>query len=163
MCHVQVSSPLGRLPFSFVDCFLLCASRSFLYWWSLKSSFPSPQEAGLEKCCCGQRQRNHCPCSLLRFAWFQVFAFLNPLWAYFCVQYKKLVQFHSSACSCPVFPAPFVGETVFPIYITYLLCWRLIDHIIVDLFLGSLLCSINIFVPIFVSVPYRFDYDSFVV
>ena len=31
----------------------------------------------------------------------------------FCVWCKKVVQVHSSACCCPVFPAPLAEETVF--------------------------------------------------
>ena len=31
----------------------------------------------------------------------------------FCVWCQGMVQFHSSACGCPIFPAPFVEDTVF--------------------------------------------------
>jgi len=37
----------------------------------------------------------------------------TPFSVYFCVWWKKVVQFHSFACSSPVFPTPFVEETVF--------------------------------------------------
>ena len=53
--------------------------------------------------------------------------------------YKKVVQFHSFAYSCPVFPRPFVEQTAY----SSLFCCRLIDHIIIDLYLSSLFCSIE--------------------
>ena len=51
----------------------------------------------------------------------------------------------SSTYSCLVFPAPLIEETVFsPKCILAFLCCRLIDHWCVGLFLGSLLCSIDL-------------------
>ena len=50
----------------------------------------------------------------------------------------------SSSSSSPTFPAPLVEETVFfPFLYSCLLCRRLIDHRCLDLFLGSLFCSID--------------------
>ena len=51
------------------------------------------------------------------------------------------VQFHSSACRYPVFPALFIKETIFPHYDSWLPCQILIDHVRVGLFLGSWFCS----------------------
>ena len=45
--------------------------------------------------------------SYLTFSSFIHFEFI------FCVWCKKVVQVHSSACHCPVFPAPLAEETVF--------------------------------------------------
>ena len=45
----------------------------------------------------------------------------NPFWVIFCIWCKIGVQFHSFACGCPVFPAPFIEETVLSFQI-YLFC-----------------------------------------
>ena len=58
-----------------------------------------------------------------------------------------MVQSYSFSCGCSVFPAPFIEESVFS-----LLCdfgQKLVDHIHVDLFLGSLFCSIDLFVSFY--------------
>ena len=47
-------------------------------------------------------------CSLWRYIW--VF---NPFWVYFCRWYYRMFSFHCFTCSCPVFPAPLIEETVF--------------------------------------------------
>jgi len=36
----------------------------------------------------------------------------NPLWVCFCVWCKIEIQSHSFACGCPVFPTPFMEETI---------------------------------------------------
>uniref|UniRef100_A0ABI7ZIW1 G-protein coupled receptors family 1 profile domain-containing protein n=1 Tax=Felis catus TaxID=9685 RepID=A0ABI7ZIW1_FELCA len=66
------------------------------------------------------------------------------------------------ACRCPVFPAPFVGDCLFPIAYSCLLCQRLIDHTVMGLFLGFLFFSIDPCVC-FLPGPHCFDYCSFVV
>ena len=38
---------------------------------------------------------------------------LHPFGVYFCVWCTETVQFHFFACGCPIFPTPFVEETVF--------------------------------------------------
>ena len=74
--------PFGRLPFSFIDCFLHCAE---VFLFSLSSSslflllFHLLKETYLERCCYDQCQRTVCLCSLLGFLWFQV----SPLFIYF--------------------------------------------------------------------------------
>ena len=35
----------------------------------------------------------------------------------FCMQYKQTIQFYSFACTCPVFPTPFVDEIVFSSFV----------------------------------------------
>ena len=37
----------------------------------------------------------------------------HPFGVYFCVWCERVVKFHSFVCSCPIFPAPFIEETVF--------------------------------------------------
>ena len=37
---------------------------------------------------------------------------------FFCVCCKRVVEFHSFACDCPVFPKPFIEETLLtPLFI----------------------------------------------
>lgn len=76
-------------------------------------------------------------------------------WGYFlcfCMWYeKKIVYFDSFACSCPLFTSPHVKKAIFTIVYSCLPCYRLINHITVGLFLGSLVCSIDLckfFVPV---------------
>ena len=74
-----------------------------------------------------------------------------------------MVQFHSSACGCPIFPAPFIEETVlFPVDSLSCFCRILVDHKVEGPFLGSLSCSIDIRVC-FCAVPHCLDDHSFVV
>ena len=47
----------------------------------------------------------------------------------------------SFTCSCAVFLAPLIKETVFPVVYSYLLCHRLIDDKYLGLFLSFLVCS----------------------
>ena len=37
----------------------------------------------------------------------------HPFGVYICVWCERVVKFHSFACTCPVFPAPFIEETAF--------------------------------------------------
>ena len=67
----------------------------------------------------------------------------NPCWVHFSVCFKILVQFHSFARGCPVFPTPFIGDTILYLY-PWLLCCNLIDHICVGLFLISLFWPIDL-------------------
>ena len=39
----------------------------------------------------------------------------DSFWIYFCAWYKRVIQFDTLACSCPVFPATFIEETVSPL------------------------------------------------
>ena len=62
-------------------------------------------------------------------SWWSSFFFFSFLFFFF-------------ACSCEDLPAPFVEEAIFtPFYTSTPLCWILIDHRNMDLFLGSLFCS----------------------
>ena len=76
----------------------------------------------------------------------------HPFGVYFCVWCKKVVQVHSSACRCLVFPAPFSEEIIFfSIGYSFQLCQRLVGHTFVGLLLGSLFCSISLSVCFCVS------------
>ena len=37
----------------------------------------------------------------------------HPFGVYFCVWCERVVKFHSSVYRCPIFPAPFIEETIF--------------------------------------------------
>ena len=96
----------------FVGCWLfpsLC--RSFLFWCDPNGSFLLLFLLPLETCWvtgwCGQDQRGFRLLSPWGFWWLPVLHLgLSSIWVYFCVWCKKVVQVHSSACRCPVFPAP---------------------------------------------------------
>ena len=60
------------------------------------------------------------------------------------------------------FPASLIKDCLFSILYCYLLCHKLIDHSLVNLFLGFLFCSL-IYSSTFAPVPHCFDYCSFVV
>ena len=64
-----------------------------------------------------------------------------------------MVNFHSFAYSCLIFPAPFIEETVFfPLDAFSLLYQRLVAQIAEGPFLGSLFCPL-FYVSVFVPVP----------
>ena len=60
---------------------------------------------------------------------------INPFWVELCVWCRIVPQFHSSACGCSVFLAPFIGKTFpsityrrnyfFPNVYSWLLCCKL--------------------------------------
>ena len=86
--------------------------------------------------------------------WPYIYIF-NPFWVDFHVWCKTRVQFHSFACGYPVFPTSFLeetmdGETV-SIVNSWHLCQRSVDCICLDLFLGSLFCSIGLYVYFYAS------------
>ena len=71
---------------------------------------------------------------------------------FFFIWCKKVVQFNSFACSSLVFHL--LKRLYFPHYI---------DCISIGLFLGSLLCSIDLCICFCVSTILYFDYSSFIV
>ena len=77
---------------------------------------------------------------------------LNSFWGFFFIWCKKVVQFNSFACSSLVFHL--LKRLYFPHYI---------DCISIGLFLGSLLCSIDLCICFCVSTILYFDYSSFIV
>ena len=66
-----------------------------------------------------------------------------------------MVQFHSFACDCPVFPTPFIEKNY------TLPHWKSFEHICKGLFLGSLFYSI-VYMSVFMPVPHGFDYCSLI-
>jgi len=73
-----------------------------------------------------------------------------------------VLEFHSFACGCPVFPTPFIGDCLFPNVYSWLLRHKLIDHTCVDLFLGS--HSVPFITgSVFRPIPYLFNYYDFVI
>ena len=57
----------------------------------------------------------------------------NPCWVDLCAWYKMRILFHYFACDCPVFPTPFIEETVvsFP---RCFLSFKLIHYVCMVLF-----------------------------
>ena len=90
--------------------------------------------------------------------WFQVLHLSVKLfWIYFFIWCEKVVQFDSLPRSCPVFPIPVTEEVVFfPIVYSCLQYCRLIAHVSVGSFLGTVFYSTDIHVW-FVLVSYCFD------
>ena len=77
---------------------------------------------------------------------FKSFIYFEFLLMYGVTWWSSLIFF---ACTCPVFPTPFIKETVFsPLYGVYQI-W--IDHKGVGLFLGSLFCCIDLCVCSYAS------------
>lgn len=62
----------------------------------------------------------------------------NPFWINFCVDCWIKIQFYSFACDCPIFPTPSVRDYTLSISYTWNPCWTSVDHVCMDLFLGSL-------------------------
>ena len=71
----------------------------------------------------------------------------DPFWVYFLIWCKKVAQFHFFASSFPLSTTPFI-ETIISQFLFYTLhsClpYKLIVHISMDSFLGSLFCSIDL-------------------
>ena len=79
---------------------------------------------------------------------FQMFmvSFKSFIHFQFIFAYGVRKQSDSFTCGCPVFPIPFIEEDFFlPLCIVVFLCLRLMKHMNVSLFLGSLFCSIDLF------------------
>ena len=71
----------------------------------------------------------------------------NPFWVYSCIWCKRVIWFlflFFFASICPIFLAPFIDECLYCILRSCLLCQVLIDHIVVGLFPGSVICSIDL-------------------
>lgn len=106
---------------------------------------------------------NECPTIgnkfiIIKFHMYSLFYQALPFWVYFVYGIKKQVQFHSF--SCPNFPTPCTEECLFPIVYPCLLCHRIIGHMSMGWFLGFVSL---IYVFIYVSAAYAFDYYSFIV
>ena len=87
----------------------------------------------------------------------------NPFQVYFCVQYQVAFYFHSFICSFPVFPAPFIEETIYlPLYVPALL---VIDQLTIGawVYFWAFYSIPLIYISVFVPVSYCFDDCSFIV
>ena len=122
--------------------------------------FPLPLETCLARSCCGRGQRGCCLHSPLGFWWIPIF---HPFWIYFYVWCKKVVQFHFSACGCPIFSTTCCRDCLFSIGYSLLLFGGLVDHRVEGPLLDFLFCSIDLCVCFFVPVPYCLDDYRFVI
>ena len=84
--------------------------KSFLSRWSPKTSFLLLFHLHLETCL----ERSFCGwCRRGYWGFLSHIEVFHPFWVYLYVWYERMVEFHSSIHSCPIFPAPFIGETIF--------------------------------------------------
>ena len=89
--------------------------------------------------------KEHTACFYQEFCGFR--SYVYSLIYYFHIWCEKAIQFDSFACSCPVLPALFIKEVFFPPFVcSCLFCQRLIHHINLSLFLGSVFCFIDLYV-----------------
>ena len=96
---------------------------------------------------------------------FIVFCFTFTSVIYFEFIFVKDVKsvFSFSACGYTVVPGPFVEKTIFaPLYcLCYLFNDQAIIYIYIYIFLGSLICSLNL--SVLSPIPHCLDYYSFIV
>ena len=97
---------------------------------------------------------------------FMVFCIMFNSLSHFEFIFVDVVRVCSSFIDLHVAVSRFPSTTcwkacLFPILYSFLLCWRLIDHRCLGLFLGSLFCSIGL--SVLVTVPHCLDYCSFVI
>lgn len=126
----------SALAFCFVDSFLCCADAFWFDVVPLVFVFVSlAWEDVSRKKLLRRMSMSLLPVFFQQFCDFRCYIqVFNSFLAYFCVWYKKVVQFHSSACSCLVFPALFIDETVFsPLYVVAPLS-QIIGHISMTIF-----------------------------
>ena len=119
------------LPLSFVDGFPSSAEAFGVFEVPIVHfcfCFPFFWRHVHQEVCCIQGQRRYCLCSPLGVWWIPIsHDVFHWFWVYLCVWCKRMAQFHSSTCGCPIFPPPFVGETVFFHWIFFpallKICW----------------------------------------
>ena len=107
--------PSSKLPSWFVlvsftmkKCFSLTSSVCLFLLLFLLSAFDTSKKILLR-----WMSKNVFPMLLPGVLWFQVLCLsFNPFWVYCCVWFKKVVQFYSFACNCPVFPTSYVEESL---------------------------------------------------
>ena len=112
--------PFSRLPFHFLDSFLCCAEVIWLDVVSLVYillllplllvSNPKKERKTVVKTNVKEITPMFSSRSVMILGLYvQVF---NPFWVCFCVWCKIEIQSHSFARGCPVFPTPFMEETI---------------------------------------------------
>ena len=113
--------PSHRLPFHSVDGFFSYAEAfnsdvvSLVYFCFFCLRFGVKSKKSLPRL----MSKSFLPIFSSRSLWFKSYIqVFNPFWVDFCILCKIVVQFHSFACSCPVFPIPLIKGTVLsPLYI----------------------------------------------
>ena len=87
----------------------------------------------------------------------------NPSWIDFWFWFKIGVQFHSSTCGYPAFPLPFIKETL--IFLLPILGSPVKYLMTIDLrvYSGALNSIPLTYVPVFMPIPYCFDYITFII
>ena len=140
-----LSHPVGCL-LGFVHGVLCCAKVLFVCFYldevpivHFCLCFPCPWRAGSGQSC-SHGQRDFCMHFSSRILMVSCLAFRS---FYLCVWCKKMAQFHSFACGCPIFSKPLVEEIV-TIGYPFLLCQRLVNYRGEGPFLGSLFCSFDL-------------------
>ena len=108
--------PFSGLPLSFADCFLCCAEAFYLNKVP-KVQFcfclPSLGDVSWKKLLWPMSNRLLPMFSsrILMDSCLTSRSFIHL--EFICVWSARVAKFHSFACSCPIFPAPFIEETVF--------------------------------------------------
>ena len=90
-----------------------------------------------------------------------IFKPFNPFWVYFCIWYEKMCSFPSFTRSCPVFPAPLIEETVFPLLCVLALFavgWLAVS---VWVYFRAVCSVVLICASVSLPVPDSVDYCSF--
>lgn len=64
------------------------------------------------------------------------------------MRYEVLVEVQFFSCGCPTAPVPFVEKALSLIKLLLHLGQKLLGHICVGLFLGSLFCSTGLYLPL---------------
>ena len=117
--------------------------------------------------------KNHCQdlchrayllCFLLRVLWFQFLhsSILSHFELVFVHSIKRKDQFHF-LCHYPVFPIPFIEQTILSLpRISWLLCHNLIDNISMWFYFWALSSVPLICVSVFMPLSCCFNYYSFV-
>ena len=87
-------------------------------------------------------------------SWVPRLALLNLRtdWTYHCGLRKELILIHTYS------KVPYLIRFTFSIVYSWLFCSKLIDHICICLLLGCLFCPIDLYVSVFMPVPYCFIY-----
>ena len=109
--------PFRGLPLCFVDCFLCCAEVSYL------DEVPKVRFIFCFSCLWRCVMKKVAVANVVEVAAYALLwdfdGFLShikvfqPFGVYLCVWCERVVKFHSFACSYPIFPAPFIEQTVF--------------------------------------------------
>ena len=144
ICNLNTSSPIPSFDFCFCWLFL-SPHKSFLSWWGPNSSFLLSSLASrdmLSKELLQPRSKRFLPVlssMILRASCLTLSSFIH--FEFICVSgVRKCSRF----IRCPVFPIPFAEEYLYSIWFSFLLCERLVGHMFMGPFLGSIFCSLDL-------------------